>query len=190
MHRGRIRAMPGRRLDPARLAEAAARFCDAIMGKEELRICALEGHHLERRLGLDPFHQVVDLVVHAIIDGVDGRMIERHPPTARRRLVYRHPGMRFDHCLASPTSNRRATALRAGQSRRAGEIEQLPGNCQAASDRLELFLVNGRVSPLHSVSTTLRRRRVSPSQRMTERSMTWAKRRTSRPGRAHRRELA
>ena len=93
-------AEPGRRLDPTRLAEAAGRFPDAIVGEEVVRVGALEGHDLEVRLGLDRFDQVEDLVVHLIVDRVDRRMIDRHTPIARRLLLSGDPGRHVVHSVS------------------------------------------------------------------------------------------
>jgi len=109
---------PGRRLEPTRLAEAAARFPYALVGEEVVRVCDLKGHHLDRRIGLHPLDQVLDFVVHAIIDGIDGRMIEHDAPTpgastslltVPERIRYRYHLDGFDREWSAPSTERTAT---------------------------------------------------------------------------------
>ena len=75
------------------------------MGEEKIFVCTLEGPDLERWLSLDRFDQVEDLVVHAIVDCVDRRMIEGDAPIPRQLLVDSNPARRVVHfasCMRLP----------------------------------------------------------------------------------------
>jgi hypothetical protein len=54
---------------------------------KEVGVCAFESNDFQRRSRLDLLDQVIKLVIHAIVDGVDGRVIERDAPIFWRRFV-------------------------------------------------------------------------------------------------------
>jgi len=82
------------RLTPARLSEPAHRLADAVVGEKEVWIRALERDDLQRRLRLDGFHQVEDLVIHPVVNRVDRWIVERRAPVPGHLLVDRDVGRR------------------------------------------------------------------------------------------------
>src|SRR5271156_575188 len=60
-----------RRVDPWRYAEAAPRLCRAVVSDKKIWVGALESHDLQTRVGLDLQHEIVELIVCPIVDGID-----------------------------------------------------------------------------------------------------------------------
>ena len=68
-------------------AEATAWLGRAVVREEEVGIRTLERDDLERRVRLDLAHEVVEGVVHPIVDHIDRRVVQRDAPMTWRRLV-------------------------------------------------------------------------------------------------------
>src|SRR5690349_13971451 len=94
---------PDGRLTPARFCEPARRLTNAVVGEKEVWAGTLEGDDLQRRLGLNGFHEVKDLVVHPVVHRVDRCVVEGRAPVAGHLVVDRHVGRRLAqrHCPAS-----------------------------------------------------------------------------------------
>src|SRR5712692_57697 len=100
---------PDGRLTPARFSEPARRLADAVVSEKEVWIGALEGDDLQRRLDLNGFHEVKDLVIHPVVKRVNRWVVERRAPVPGHLLVDRDVGRRLAH-RHCPSSAARASA--------------------------------------------------------------------------------
>jgi hypothetical protein len=84
------------------------------VGEKEVRIRALKAHHLERRIGVDGFHEVEDLVIHLIVDRVDRWVVESDLPVSGHLLIGGDPGLLLVHpaFFSSVLSAGRSHAIR------------------------------------------------------------------------------
>src|ERR1700687_5806858 len=90
-----------RGINPARNAEAAARRDRAVVRDVEVRVRAFERDDLNRGVCLDRLDQIVDLVVHAVVDRVYRRVVERHAPVAGNALVSSDLRRRLGHGMVA-----------------------------------------------------------------------------------------
>jgi hypothetical protein len=90
---------PAGGLDPPGNTESALLTADTVVCEEEIRVCALERHDLQRGVRLDVCDEIVEGVVHPVVDDIDRRIVQRHSPMALDRLVGDECLARFTHVL-------------------------------------------------------------------------------------------